>query len=172
VLANLEKGRQAFGAGKFKAAEEAFRAALAYPENLGVGKPEHPQDQEALYWLGRALDAQGQKPQARSAWQQAADEMRPAEAETEESGGGPSSFYGALALDRLGRSEEASRILDGLAKESTAGRKSAYDYYLAGLVKNYRKQDGQATADFRRALELNPGFWQARLELERKGESE
>jgi len=172
VLANLEKGRQTFEGGKFKTAEEAFRAALEYPENLGVGKPEHPQDQEALYWLGRALDAQGQKSQARSAWQQAADEMRPAEAETEESGGGPSSFYGALALDRLGRSEEASRILDGLAKESTAGRKSAYDYYLAGLVKNYRKQDGQATADFRRALELNPGFWQARLELERKGESE
>ncbi|HEX5412646.1 MAG TPA: DUF5107 domain-containing protein [Terriglobia bacterium] len=172
VLANLEKGRQAFEAGNFKAAEEAFHAGLEYPENLGVGKPEHPQDEEALYWLGRALDAQGQKSQARSAWQQAADEMRPAETGEEARGGGPSSFYGALALDRLGRSEDASRILDGLARESATGRKSAYDYYLAGLVKNYRKQDGEAAADFRRALELNPGFWQARLELERKAESE
>jgi tetratricopeptide (TPR) repeat protein len=172
VLANLEKGRQAFEAGQFKVAEESFRAGLEYPENLGVGKPEHPQDEEALYWLGRALDAQGQKSEARSAWQQAADEMPAAEDETEERGGGSSSFYAALALDRLGRSEEASRILNSLAREVAAGRKSAYDYYVAGLVKNYRKQDGQAAADFRRALELNPGFWQARLELQRKGESE
>ncbi|TAM81014.1 MAG: DUF5107 domain-containing protein [Acidobacteria bacterium] len=172
VLANLEKGREAFEAGKFKAAEESFRAGLEYPENLGVGKPEHPQDEEALYWLGRALDSQGQKRQARSAWQQAVSQMRAGEDEAEERGGGPSGFYAALALDRLGRSEEASRILDGMASELTTGRKSAFDYYLAGLVKNYRKQDGQATADFRRALELDPGLWQARLELQRKGEPE
>ncbi|HET9180001.1 MAG TPA: DUF5107 domain-containing protein [Terriglobia bacterium] len=171
VLANLEKGRQDFEAGEFKEAEDAFRAGLEYPENLGVGKPEYPQDEEALYWLGRALDEQGQKSQARSAWQQAADEMRPS-ADESEGRGGPSSFYGALALVRLGRSEEASRILDGLASEPATGRESAYDYYIAGLVKNYRKQDGQAAADFRRALELNPGFWQARLELERKSDSE
>ncbi|HXH51077.1 MAG TPA: DUF5107 domain-containing protein [Terriglobia bacterium] len=172
VLANLEKGRQAFEAGQFGTAEESFRAGLEYPENLGVGKPEHPQDEEALYWLGRAFDAQGQKSQARNAWQQAVDQMRAAESETEGRGGGSSGFYAALALDRLGRSDEASRILDRLARELATGRKSAYDYYLAGLVKNYRKQDGQAVADFRRALELNPGFWQARLELQRKGESE
>jgi Tfp pilus assembly protein PilF len=172
VLANLEKGRQAFEAGQFKVGEESFRAGLEYPENLGVGKPEHPQDEEALYWLGRALEAQGEKSAAHNAWQQVVDQMRAAQDESEEGGGGSSSFYAALALDRLGHSAEASRILDGLARELATGRKSAYDYYLVGLVKNYRKQEGQAAADFRRALELNPGFWQARLELQRKGESE
>jgi tetratricopeptide (TPR) repeat protein len=169
VLANLEKGRQAFQAGQFKVAEESFRAGLEYPENLGVGKPEHPQNEEALYWLGRALDARGQKSVARNAWQQAVDEMRAEEDESEASGGGSSSFYAALALDRLGRTGEAARILDGLAGGLATRHKSAYDYYLAGLVKDYRKQDGQAEEDFRRALDLNPGFWQARLELQRKG---
>ena len=98
--------------------------------------------------------------------------MRAAEDETEGRGDGSSSFYAALSLDRLGHSAEASRILNALAGELATGRKSAYDYYLAGLVKNYRKQDGQAAEDFRRALDLNPGFWQARLELQRKGVAE
>ena len=167
VLANLEKGRQAFGAGQFKPAEESFRAALEYPDHLGVGKPENPQDEQALYWLGRALEAQGQKSEARSAWQQAVQEMRAAEGESEESGPSASRFYATLALDRLGRADEAARILDGLAGGPAEGRNSAYDYYLTGLVENYRRQDGRAAADFHRALELDPELWQARLELQR-----
>jgi tetratricopeptide (TPR) repeat protein len=172
VLANLEKGRQEFEAGQFKAAEESFRAGLEYPENLGVGKSEHPQDEEALYWLGRALEAQGEKSEAHNAWQQAVDQMRAARGESERRGGGSSSFYAALALDRLGHADEAARILDGLAGGLAREHKSAYSYYLAGLVEAYKKQDGQAKTYFSRALELNPGFWQARLELQRKGATE
>ena len=168
VLANIQKGRAAFAAGQFGAAEGSFRAALEYPTNLPVGKPQHPQDEEALYWLGRTLEAQGQKSAAQKAWQQAVDEMRAAGGGAEgRGGGGASSFYAALALDHLGHSDEAARILDRLAGGVARGRKSAYNYYLAGLVKAYRKQDGQAKTYFHRALELNPGFWQARLELQR-----
>ena len=171
VLANLEKGRQAFAAGEFKAAEEAFRAGLEYPENLGVGKPEHPQDEEALYWLGRALEAQGKESAARNAWQQAATEIQAAHDEAEERGDDSASFYTALALDRLGHADQAARILDGLAGGPADGHRSASDYYLAGLVENYRQRAGQAAAYFHRALELNPEFWQARLELQREGRS-
>jgi tetratricopeptide (TPR) repeat protein len=170
VLANVQKGRAAFAAGQYGAAEGSFRAALEYPANLPVGKPEHPQDQEALYWLGQALNKQGQKAAAEKAWQQAVNGMHSAgEGEEYLGGGGASSFYAALALERLGQTEEASRILDRLAGKPAAGHKSAAAYYLAGLVANYRKQDRQASSDFRRALELDPGLWQARMELQRKG---
>ncbi len=170
VLANVQKGRAAFAAGQYGAAEGSFRAALEYPANLPVGKPEHPQDQEVLYWLGQALNKQGQKAAAEKAWQQAVNGMHSAgEGEEYLGGGGASSFYAALALERLGQTEEASRILDRLAGKPAAGHKSAAAYYLAGLVANYRKQDGQASSDFRRALELDPGLWQARIELQRKG---
>jgi tetratricopeptide (TPR) repeat protein len=172
VLANVQKGRAAFAARQFGEAEGSFRAALEYPANLPVGKPEHPQDQEVLYWLGRALDEQGKKIEAHDAWEKCVNETRTAEGEVEGGVGGPSRFYAALAMERLGHAEEASRILDRLAGEPEAGGKSADAYYLAGLVANYRKQDGQASSDFRRALELDPGLWQARLELQGKGTSE
>jgi tetratricopeptide (TPR) repeat protein len=168
VLANIQKGRAAFEAGQFGEAEGAFRAALEYPKNLPVGKPEHPQDQEALYWLGRALDEQGKKSEARDVWQKCVNETRVAEGEVEGGVGGPSRFYAALAMERVGHTEEASRILDRLAGEPEDGHKSADAYYLAGLVANYRKQEEQASSDFRRALELDPGLWQARVELQRK----
>ncbi len=172
VLANVQKGRAALAAGQFAAAEGSFRAALEYPKNLPVGKPEHPQDQEVLYWLGQALNKQGKKSAARDAWQKCVDEMRAGEGATEGGFSGPSRFYAALSLERLGHTAEASRILDRLAGEPEAGRKSAAAYFLAGLVANYRKQDGQASSDFRRALELDPGLWQARMELHRKGTAE
>ena len=92
--------------------------------------------------------------------------------ESEEGGESASRFYAALALDRLGRAGEAARILDGVAVGPADGRKSAYDYYLAGLVENYRQQDGRAEADFHRALALDPELWQARLELQREGTAE
>ncbi len=168
VLANVQKGRAALAAGQFAAAERSFRAALEYPKNLPVGKPLHPQDQEVLYWLGQSLEAQGQKAAAEKAWQQAVDGMRADNGESEEGSTGSSVFYGALALERLGQTGEASRILDRLAGEPAAGHKSANAYYLAGLVANSRKRNGQASSDFRRALELDPGLWQARMELQRK----
>jgi Tfp pilus assembly protein PilF len=168
VLANVQKGRAAFAAGQFGAAEGSFRAALEYPTNLPVGKPEHPQEQEVLYWLGRALEGQGQKTAAEKAWQQAVEEMRAARGGEEGRGGGSSMFYAALAMERLGHADEAARILDGLAGRPGEGRGSAYNYYVAGLVENYRKQDSQAAASFRRALELDPELWQARLELQRE----
>ncbi len=172
VLANVQKGRAALAAGQFAAAEGSFRAALEYPKNLPVGKPLHPQDQEVLYWLGQALEAQGQKAAAEKVWQQAVDGMRADNGESEEGSTGSAVFYGALALEHLGQTGEASRILDRLAGEPAAGHKSANAYYLAGLVANSRKQDGQASSDFRRALELDPGLWQARIELQLKGTPE
>ena len=167
VLANLEKGRDAFAAHQYQVAEAAFRAALTYPENLGVGKPDKPHDEEALYWLGKTLQAEGKADQAQAAWRQAAEEGSSPDRGAEERGGSSAGFYAAAALDQLGKSDEAAHIFDRLANGVADGHAGAFDYYLAGLVEDYRQRNGQAVADFRRALEIDPNLWQARLEVER-----
>ncbi len=165
VLANVEKGKEAFVKKHYEAAGASFRAALEYPANLGVGEPEYPQNEQALYWLGRTLEAQGQKAAAQKTWRKAVAEMQSLANEPEGRGVRSSQFYGALALDRLGHAGEAARILDAMAGRAAKGRASAYEFYLAGLVENYRRQRTRALADFHRALELDPTLWQARIRL-------
>ena len=58
VRANIGKGKRALANKDYAQAEQAFRQALEYPVNLGVGKPEKPHNEEALRWLGEALAAQ------------------------------------------------------------------------------------------------------------------
>lgn len=166
VLANLEKGRQELAGKNYPQAEQSFRDAMTYPENIGVGKPSKPHDEEALYWLGKALQAEGKPEAARAAWQEAVQEGKEQD-EDEERGVGAAQVYYALALDRLGQSGEAGVIFDRLGNPSTGHEGSASAYYLAGLISSYRDRHEQAVLDFRRALQLEPGLWEARIELDR-----
>jgi len=45
---------------------------LSYPENIGVGRSNEPQEATAQYWKGRALQSLGRLEQAKSAWQEGA----------------------------------------------------------------------------------------------------
>ena len=67
--AHIERGQQRFEAGKFEGALQDFQAALTYPANIGVGRSNKPQEADAQYWRGRALQALGRLDEARSAWQ-------------------------------------------------------------------------------------------------------
>ena len=104
------------------------------------------------------MAAQGNTDAARNAWQQAA------------AGGkaqGLSRFYQALAVGRLGRGENSVEVLADLTEAAAGENASANDYYLAGLAERFRLREEQAQNNFRRALELEPSMWQARIELER-----
>jgi tetratricopeptide (TPR) repeat protein len=70
--AHVDRGRQRFEAGDFAAALTDFDAALTYPENLGVGRSNRPEEAAALYWRGKALQALGRQGEAQQAWQQGA----------------------------------------------------------------------------------------------------
>ncbi len=70
--AHLARGQQRFDNGEFKAALEDFAAALTYPENLGVGRSNRPQEARTEYWRGKALKALGRLDEARSAWKKGA----------------------------------------------------------------------------------------------------
>jgi tetratricopeptide (TPR) repeat protein len=66
--AHLERGRKRFDKKDFQGALEDFEAALTYPENIGVGRSNKPQEARAHYWRGKALEGLGRLEAARSAW--------------------------------------------------------------------------------------------------------
>jgi tetratricopeptide (TPR) repeat protein len=66
--AHMERGRIRFDKGDFAGALQDFEAALTYPDNIGVGRSNKPQEATAQYWRGRALQSLGRLEQARSAW--------------------------------------------------------------------------------------------------------
>ncbi len=157
VLANVEKGNAALQDHRPKDAELAFREAMEYPENLGVGRPGKPHQEEQLYGLGLALQAQGKTAEAQAAWRSAAESGKDA-IDT-------SAVYSALALEKLGQGEDAQKIMDRCIQSSKQPRAQSYNYFTAGLAERYSRNLENATTDFRRALALDPLFWQARLAL-------
>ena len=67
--AHVERGRERFEKKDYGAALQDFEAALTYPENIGVGRSNKPQEARAQYWRGKALEALGRMEDARSAWE-------------------------------------------------------------------------------------------------------
>ena len=159
VTANLEKGKANLAAGKPQEAAESFRRAAEYPENLGVGKPNEPHDEAAFYWLGEALQAGGKSDDARSAWEEAAKGGKKIQ--------GPAKAFQAAALMKLGRSDEGERTATSLLEVTARSSPGASAFYAAGLVEALRGRSDTGKEYFRRALEADPAFWPARIELDR-----
>jgi tetratricopeptide (TPR) repeat protein len=128
----------------------AFRKALEYPQNLGVGKPDKPHDEETLFWLGEALQAAGSADAAHGAWTQAAAEGKD----------GPtlSRLYRGLALRRLGQPEEADKILIPLAQIKAGETPGAAELYASGLLSLFDNRSDLAVGKFTAALAADPGF--------------
>jgi tetratricopeptide (TPR) repeat protein len=116
--------------------------------------PDKTDDAAALYWSGAVLQKQGNLQDASRAWKKLADQT---------GGRRLSQYYQALALEALGQGNQAKDKLT----ELTNGSGGATNYYVAGLAELHRKRSQQARADFQKALEINPLFWQAQVELNR-----
>jgi tetratricopeptide (TPR) repeat protein len=159
VVANLEKGRSAIGEGNPREAEQDFRNALTYPENLGVGKPDHPADAQALYWLGEALAAQDKTDAARASWHLAAEESAGSRATT--------SLYRAAALLQLGEDDEGWRLMDDVIARAASKDAGAAELFAAGLAHDLTGDQAQARLDFQHTLEIDPSYWQARVGVDR-----
>ncbi|HEX7361259.1 MAG TPA: DUF5107 domain-containing protein [Bryobacteraceae bacterium] len=157
VAASIGKGYQALREHRPQAAAQVFRQALEYPKNLGVGKPDKPEQAQQLYALGVALNAGGKAAEAQSAWKRAA--------QTAYGANGIAAVYSALALDKLQRSAAAQQILERCIEGAKQPQAGAYDYFVAGLAERYRGNQENARSDFQRALDFDPRFWQARLAL-------
>jgi len=70
--AHLERGRKRFENKEFAGALQDIEASLTYPENIGVGRSNRPQEAAAQYWRGKSLEALGRLQEAKSAWKEGA----------------------------------------------------------------------------------------------------
>lgn len=161
VAANIEKGRQALANHHALEAEQAFRLAMEYPESLGTGEPFQPDLTEQWYLTGMALHAQGKNAEAVAAWQRAA----------EQSGDRSeiSAVFSALARRSLENGAQTEQVLADSIQAATQSDAKATTDYAAGIVEQYSGNAGLAGVDFRRALQVDPHLWQARVALNSLG---
>jgi len=70
--AHMKRGRSRFDARDLAGALRDFEDALSYPENIGVGRSNRPQEAAAQYWKGRTLQLLGRPEDAKLTWEQGA----------------------------------------------------------------------------------------------------
>ena len=166
VQAYLLRGSQYLAAKKHKEALADFRAALEYPSNLDVAKPDQVENPRADYLIGTTLEAMGRTADAKAAYEHAAA-AKQASSEA--------LYYRARALEKLGKSGEAMKIFDTLittrpprVRHSEASRGAAFEtaladrkrlaeeHYRAGLGYLGKGSDAEAQAEFKKALSFDP----------------
>jgi tetratricopeptide (TPR) repeat protein len=70
--AHMARGQARFEGKDYAGALEDFEEALSYPENIGVGRSNKPQEATAQYWRGKALQSLGRLDEAKVAWREGA----------------------------------------------------------------------------------------------------
>jgi len=70
--AHVKRGQNRFEAKDFAGALKDFEAALTYPDNIGVGRPNRPLEADAQYWKGKTLQGLGRLEEAKAAWKEGA----------------------------------------------------------------------------------------------------
>jgi tetratricopeptide (TPR) repeat protein len=134
VRTHLALGRQALDSCDAPAAQMHFETALKSPGNLGEAKHLLANQSDIHYWLGVALDRSGDKKAARAHWLKAAT-FKGDFQEMKVRAFSEMTYYSALALERLGRTASARKLLRDLlshAKE-LAATPAKIDYFATSL---------------------------------------
>lgn len=134
VRAYVALGRLALAQKDAHTAKRHFESALSSPENLGEAKHPLANYANVHYWLGAAHDALGEEDQARQQWREAArvaHDFQGMSVVTHSE----MSYYRALALQKLGREDEAKRLLKDLYAyaEKLSRQKAKIDYFATSL---------------------------------------
>ena len=147
VQTNLALGCRAIEAGEFSAALDAFKRARIYPENLGEGKHLLTLERHLDYWQGQVLEAGGEMDRAREFYLAGAKPLTTPSVH---------SYYRALALRRLGQSEEAAAELDRLRSYALTLRKQkpVVDYFATSLPNLLLFDDDLAKRNLEESLML------------------
>jgi tetratricopeptide (TPR) repeat protein len=134
VRSELALGRRALAAQDSVAAARCFRRALFSPEHLGEARHLLANPNDIYYWLGVAYQAAGYEIAARRAWNKAA-KSRGDFRQMGVKSFSEMTYYSALALRRLGRSEEADTLLRELLAHARnlMHQKVTVDYFATSL---------------------------------------
>jgi len=159
VDANLGRGCDRLLKGDHAGARADFEAALDYPRNLRIGKPPRREDARAHWCAALACEALGDEPAATA-------HLEVAAAESHHHAGTEPALYRALALARLGRTEEADKLLAECLKLMDQCAEYAPDdanaQFVFGLALKAAGRAEEAKAALKHALDLNPWLPRAR----------
>ena len=181
VDACLLRGIERLKARKYSMAREDFRAALVYPENLEVGRPQvDVRAYKTYYLLGWVCEVMGQSAEAREYYLKAADS-------TTTVGWSDILYFQGMALRKLGRLEDAAELFDRLIEgtEQRLQKQTDVDFFvkfgekqseekriaqahtLAGLGYLGKDDEMRALSHFKEARRLDTDQIWARMDLYR-----
>lgn len=168
-LLRYASGAAAFREGRYADAMKQFEAALHPPVSLGVDDFASQTSPQQEYYLGRVLEAQGKADLARGAYERGIAGMAHLWGET--GSWSPENFYIVLALDRLGRREEASKLAEQFEKyartqlDSRRPMRRVDSRYLLGLASARNGRMQEAGNLYEEAVAIQPDFLPARMQL-------
>ncbi len=167
VRAHLMLGQAALEKNRAGVAIDHFEAALKPPQSLSEARHLLASDSAVDYWLGVAYDALGKRDQAASWWDKAASregdfQQMQVHAISE------TTFWSALALQRLGQSEKAAALFQEMFDYALQLEKETpkIDYFATSLPAMLLFDD-----DLKRRQDMLASFLQAQA-LAGMGESE
>jgi tetratricopeptide (TPR) repeat protein len=159
VLALLKRAHLYTVNTEYKKALKDYFAAMAYPENLGTGKPSQPVFIRENYYIGLCYEKLGKKDVAGRYFREAGKEKTGIASINR--------YYKALALRKLGKIQEAERLLTEMKVRSEEliqqGRRVRSQYYLwASMACHALGNDTRAEEYLIDAIELDPSYrWAA-----------
>lgn len=162
--AHLGLAREHGQAGRHAEAASEFMKATEYPKNLGARAPSMQSQAREYVAAAREFEAAGMRAEAEKLWQRAAggplnSPTQPSEPWSEHY------YYKAVALERMGRRDEARALYGRLAnlndeammlKAEASPPEGAIRFALAGAGLKALGRAAEALAAFEHALELDP----------------
>ncbi len=176
TAAHILRGQQSIEAKQYDKALTDLRAALEIPGNLPVGVDpgnSGPRTAEVAYWTGVAEEGLGDHPKATAAWERAlSSSPRRRAVHNGDLSTQAEKYYQGLALQKLGKAEEAKAIFQEVVaagKQALPSQKPranrALAHYVTGLGYLGLRDHAEATAELREAVQTDPGLAEARVAL-------
>ncbi|MGE5645302.1 MAG: DUF5107 domain-containing protein [Acidobacteriota bacterium] len=162
-------GAIAFKKAKYAEALELFQSAMKPPVSLGVDDFQFQSTPRMHYYIARALEAQGKAAEAKQEYEKSIDGI--GQLTGDRDSWNSDNFYMVLALDKLGRADEAGKLakrFEDFANtevDSTNARHRAEARYLLGLVRKRAGRDAEARKLFEDSVAAQHDFLPARYEL-------
>src|ERR1035441_1239 len=173
--AHILRGERNIDAKQYEQALADLGAALAIPDNLPLGFAggAGAHNAEAAYWSGVAYEGLGNRQKATESWERATASIPPRRRRASVTGDlarQAGLYYQGLALQKLGKAEEAKAIFRGLVaagQQALAPQKAvsgpemsprtrrALAHYVAGLGYLGLNEQNQAKAELSQAIETD-----------------
>ncbi len=162
-------GAQAYQRKDFAAARDSFESALRPPVSLGVDDFQSQASPRQAYYLGRALEALGRGDEAHRTYEKAVAGVERLSGDRDS--WNSENYFMVLSLERLGRADDARRLeqhFENFAqseRDDKSAERRAEARYLLGLIRKRAGQNAEAQKLMAEAVEAQPDFIAARLEL-------